>query len=111
MKVALCVSTAPQQTVDKKLKYRLSPRVPPQAHLPGREDRLGGVQPPAEGSRLGEVTSGQAVKAKNAIGGQPPLHPSCRLLQSVNNRDIISWPRPCVPTLHLSARFYLCQIP
>lgn len=41
MKVASCVSAAPQQTVDKKLKYQLSPRAPPQAHLPGREDGVG----------------------------------------------------------------------
>lgn len=63
MKVAPCVSSAPQQTVDKNLKYRLSPRAPPQAHLPGRVDR-GGVQPPAEGSRLGEVTWARQSRPK-----------------------------------------------
>lgn len=66
MKVAPCVSSVPQQAADKKLKHRLSPGAPPQAHLPGREDQSG-VQPPAEGSRLREVTWARQSRPKTQL--------------------------------------------
>lgn len=66
MKVAPCVSSAPQQTADKKLKHRLSPGAPPQAHRPGREDQSGD-QPPAEGSRLREVIWARQSRPKTQL--------------------------------------------